>query len=1137
MALTLKSERQLQAEILARLISQLGLNDVNPGSVIDVITQAVAQQDFALYYQIAQVSRLVDIDALTGSDLDAKAFEYGLSRNQPEKATGTITIFRPAGFVKVATTFYAGSPSPIANDTIIDVNDASNVLIGSSGTLILGRGTNNEEEVPYVVSPVDNTTYWRFTLASPLTKDHAVEETVILKQGNDEVILAGTIVIVPATGVSAEIRFETQNDVVLLSGEDRLTGVEIRAVEAGSSGNISVGAIDGEAAFPTAPFPGARARNETKITTGRDLESDDELRDRIKNYIQGVTRAVKQAILNAIVGLVDPETAKRVVSASIILPIDVAGDVKVYIDDGTGFEPSFLSQGFETVLESSTGGEQRLQIDKFPVVKAQIESNSPEPYNMSSGPLTLDFQVGNISETVTFNPADFRFPEISTAEEIVSVINDRSNLIEARTSQIGKYVLITAKADVNEAIQVTGGSSQAQLNFPVDRKETLNLYIDDVKQSKDGQTATLDSRNQSPYNLDTVGPYPHNLTLIVDGKSANPQTATIQAADVANTAAVTVAEMCAVINRDIAGVLAIGIENNTKVRIVSLTKLSESSKLQVTGGSMNNSLNGLNFVTTQQSGEDGDYVFNRELGIIQLATPLTANQNVTAGSRFTRAKFVAGNYELYSPTTGQTLVIVVDGGANQTITFDGTFAAGKTAQETADFINLTLRGASASVRTLGGLNYLMITTNTYGPTGSLRITSASTANSSFNFQTDVTQTSTPPNKAYLVSGNAGPFDFVENDSLVVVMNNDIVNSTYAVQMNYNAPVTTSTSTSQFRASALTSIFPIQDQLEDYYVAFKSGPNTGSGDLDAVALQGGGVARYHFSTVPVNMADFAIGDLFSAQDLTASENNGYFLILGIGADYVDVQNAAAVVAAGEAGTGMLSQRRQISAYNNLNGQIDVSSPFSVAPAVSNPLFVIPSTVNNVVDYMNNTKITSLSLKAVIEGAENNTKVQISSKAEGSDGYVQVTGGNANKEFGFTTVLFRGLAAYSFWTGLLALVEKTIYGDDSDLASFPGYGAAGITFRVLAPTVKSVEVELDVTLAEGVTISSLENDIKSAVTGYINTLGVGDDVIIERIRAAVIAISGITDVVINSPTANIAIADNEVARIADPDVLIG
>lgn len=1137
MALTLKSERQIQAEILARLISQLGLNDVNPGSVADVLTQAVAQQDFALYYQIAQVSRLVDIDALTGSDLDNKAFEYGISRTQPEKATGTITIFRPTGFQKVSTTFYAGSPAPISGDMVIDVNDASNALIGSSGTLILGRGTNNEEEVPYVLAPTDNVTYWRFQLSAALTKDHAVEETVILKQGNDEVILAGTIILVPATGVSSEIRFETQNDTVLQAGEDRVTGVEIKAVEAGSSGNISVGAIDGESAFPNPPFSGARAKNEIKITTGRDLETDDELRDRIKNYIQGVTRAVKQAIYNAIVGLVDPETAKRVVSAAIILPIDVAGDVKVYIDDGTGFEPSFLSQGFETVLESSTGGEQRLQIDKFPVVKAQVESNSAEPYNMSSGALTLTFEVGNISESVTFNPADFRFPEIATAEEIVAVINDRANLLEARTSQIGKYCQITAKTDTNEALRVSGGSANAILNFPTDVKETLNLYVDDVKLSKDGQTATLDSRNQSPYNLDTVGPYPHTLTIEVDGKTANPQTATMNASDVVNTAAVTVAEMCAVLNRDLVGITALPIENNTRVRLVSLTKLSDKSKLRVTGGSLNNSLNGMNFISTEVTGEDGDYVFNRELGVIQLAQPLTANQNVTAGSRFTRAKFVAGNYELYSPTNGQTLVIQVDNGADQTVVFDNTFAAGKTAQETANFINASLVGGSASVRTLGGLNYLMITTNTYGPSGALRIRSTSTANSSFNFQTDVTQTSTPPNKAYLVSSNAGPYDFVENDSLVVVMNNDIVNSTYSVLMNYNAPVTAASSTTQFSASSLNQIFPNAGQLIDFYVAFKGGANTTPATIDNVTLQGGGVARYQFVPAPGTIADYQAGDLFSAQDMTASENNGYFLIMAVGADYVDVLNTTAVVAAGEIGTGKLSQRRRVTGYNNLTGEITVGIGFVTPPAVADQAFVIPSTVDNVVAYMNNTKLTSLSLKAVIEAAEGNTKIQISSKAEGSDGYVQVTGGNANKQFMFTTVLYRGLAAYSYWTGLLALVHKTVYGDDSDLASYPGYGAAGITFRILAPTVKSVEVELDVTLAEGVTISSLENDIKSAVTGYINTLGVGDDVIIERIRAAVIAISGITDVVINAPTANIAIADNEVARIADPDVLIG
>jgi hypothetical protein len=552
---------------------------------------------------------------------------------------------------------------------------------------------------------------------------------------------------------------------------------------------------------------------------------------------------------------------------------------------------------------------------------------------------------------------------------------------------------------------------------------------------------------------------------------------------------------------------------------------------------MNNSINGLNFVTAEEVGTDADYIFNRELGIIQLNKALVANQNVTAGSQFTRAKFIAGNPELYAPANGETLVINVDAGVDQVVTFDATFGAGKTAQQTADFINAQLQGATATVRTIGGLNYLQIATNTYGTNGSIKIKSTSTGNAAFNFETDVVHQSTPPNKAYLISANVGPYNFAENDSLVVVMNNDIVNSTYSVLMNYADVVSTAVSTSAFRAAALTSIFPVSGLLVDYFVAFKNGPNTGSAALTSVTPQGGGVARYTFTTAPVNIGIFAAGDLFKADALNNSENNGNFVALAIGADYVDVQNSDAVVSTGETGAGTLSQRRQVSAYNNLNGQITVSSPFTNSPVVGNNLIVIPSTVENVVAYMNNTKISSISLKAVIESAAAGTKVQISSKQEGSDGYVQVTGGNANDDFGFSTVLYRGLAAYSYWTGLLDLVHRTIYGDDSDLASFPGFGAAGITFRILAPTVRQVSVTLKVTLAEGVTISSLENDIKSAVTGYINTLGVGEDVIVERLRAEVIAIPGITDVVVTDPTGNIAIADNEKAAIADPDVLIG
>jgi uncharacterized phage protein gp47/JayE len=1135
--LELKSERQIQNDILAVLIAELGLNDINRGSVVDVLTRAVAQEQFSLYYQIAQVSRLADIEAITGDDLDLKAFEYGLTRRESSEAKGVVTIKRAEGFEKVSTTFYAGSPSPIAGDTLIDVNDASNPLIGTSGTLIIGRGTNNEEEVTYSTAPINNLNFFRFNLDAPLNNDHALEETVILKQGSDETVLAGTTVVVPATGTSPEIRFSIDNDVTLLSGEAEVTNVGVTALEPGTDGNIPVGAIKGVQAFPNPPFPGARATNESKFTTGQDRETDDELRDRIKDAIPALSRGVKQAIQNAIVGLVDVDSAKRVVSASIILPEEEAGDVKVYIDDGTGFEPTFVSQGFETILRDSTGGERRLQIDNFPIAKAQVESNNGETYDLSAVPLTLDIEVGTLSETITFNASDFRFPDIATAEEVVTAINNKSTLVEARTSNGGTFVVISAKVDENESLQVTGGSANSVIGFPTDRKNTLNLYLDDILLSKDGATATLDSGNSAPFNLQAVGAYPHDLDVVVDGKSANTQTASIALSDVADPANVTVEEIATVINRDIAGLTAFGINSDSKLRLESNTKLSSNSKIEVTGGTMNDATDGLNFSTTEVSGIDGDYTFNRELGIVELSESLGVNKTVTAGSLFTRGKLRASSPELYSPANGETLVISVDGGANQTVTFDTTFTGGKTAEQTALFINDQLEGATAIVREIGGQNFLEINTNTYEVSGSIEIKSASTANSSFGFDLDTVNNSADPNKAFKVSGNSGPYEFAENDNLVVVLDNDIQNSTFSVNMNYVDAVTGGTSTTVFESSGLTSIFLETDEIEDYYAAFTSGANTTSGGIESVSDEGGGTFRYTFDTAPTDLANYAAGDLVKITDLDDSDNNTNAVITAVGASYFEITNPDGVSATLQTGNAVLSQRRQVTTYDEVTGEITVGTAFSNTPANGDDLIVIPSTVQNLVEYMNNTKITSISLKADVSGVENNSKVQISSKKDGSDGYVQITGGSANDELDFNSDLIRGVQAYNYWTGLLELVHRTIYGDDENLESFPGVGAAGITFRVLAPTVTQVSVEMNVTLREGISIASLENEIKSAVSGYINSLGVGEDVIIEEIRAAVINISGITDVDLSVPENNIPVADNEIARVSDPDILIG
>ncbi len=1137
MALTLKSERRIQQEIIARILSQLGITDINAGSVLDVLTQAIAQQDFSLYYAIAQISRLSDIDTLSGEDLDNRAFEYGMERFKAEKTKGLIFLLREDTFEKVSTTFYAGSSSAVTGDSTINVNDASNALYSTSGTLILGRGTNNEEEVDYSIAPVDNTTYWTFSLNTPLTKDHSIEETVILKQGNDEIVLSGTSVIVQATGISEEVKFTTDEDLTLLSGEDELEDVEVTAVDAGSSGNIPVGAINGTGSLPNPPFTGARAHNGQKFTTGRDIETDDELRDRIKNYIQGITKAVKQALLNAIVGLVDPVTAKRVVSASIVLPTEERGDVRIYLDDGDVSEPTYEDVGFETVRSNSTGGEKRLQVDNFPVSKAQIECLTEETYDFSTAPLTLQYEVGTISETITFETDDFRSPSAATAEEVVAVINDKSTLLEARTSRVGKYVLITAEVDVNESIRVTGGTANAVLNFSTDRKDTINVYVDDEKLSKDGQTATLDSGNEAPYDLLAIGSYPHTLTIVVDGKTANSLTATIDTPDVVDPSAVTVQEIIAVLNRDLVGMISTSINSGTKVRLQSLTLLSSSSKLHVTGGTLNNVTNGLNFSTSEVVGINGDYVFNRELGIIQLAQSLGANQNVTLNSRFTRAKLRASSAENYSPSNGQTLVISIDEGGDQTITFDSSFVSGLSAQLTANFINTQLLGGTAVVREVGGLNYLEIRTNTYSTDGSIEIKSSSTGNAPFSFTLDTEVSSNSPNKSYVVSGNSEPFDFAKDDALVVIVDNNIVDNTYNIIMSRNGTITNAVSNTTFRDSSLTAIFTTTDILKDFYVAFVSGVNTDTGTITDVSDEGAGVARYSYTVPPTNISDFNTGDMFMVTDLDDSENNGNFIITNVGADYVEVSNSNLVEATSQTGTGLLGQRRRVSTYNKTTGEIVVTTNFTNATQLGDTFVVLPSTIENLVSYMNNTKITSLSLKAVIEGVEDDSKLQISSQQDGSKGYIQVSGGNANGKLGFSIDLIRGLYAYNYWTGLVKLVHKTVYGDDSDLLSFSGVGAAGITFRILMPTIKQIVIELNVTLKEGISLLALENEIKSAVTGYVNTLGVGEDLVVERIRAAVIEIPGIVDVEINDPIANIAISDNEKVFVSDPDILIG
>jgi len=1121
--LILKSKNQILASMISKLLADTGVNDLNPGSVVVTLLELAAAEDFQQYYQLLNIIRNYNLDTTTGADLDNRATEFGLTRNKALAANGLVTIYRQAGFQKVSTALYTGFPAPLAGDTVLRVNDASNALYGTSGTLIVGRGTSVEEQVTYSSAPLNVTNYWEFTV-SPLSNNHTLGESVILKQDITVSISAGTLLVVPATSNSPQLQFSVDQDTVLLTGEAQVDNIAVTCTTPGSIGNIPIEAINGTDAFSSPPFPGARATNLSKFTNGRDLEQDDDLRNRIKNVIQSLSKGTARSILTDIVGLVDPNTAKRVVSANIIEPTSNQDPVKVYIDDGTGFEPSFLSQGFESVVTQASGGESRLQLDQFPLVKAQVESAAAEPYDLSSGPTTLSYQVGIASETITIYPADFIFPNSATAQDIVAVINSRSTLLEARTAEVGSTMVLAALSDTNEDIQITGGTANSIFLFPTAKKSTLLLYKDDVLLSKDGSTAFVDSL-AGPYNFPFLGASPWVFNLIVDGKSANTISVSLVPGDFVNPSVATVQEVVTKFNATIPGATA-SVINGNAIRISSNTELSSKSIIQVTGGSANTLLQ---FSLTTVMGTNSDYILNRELGQLQLVAPLTSDQLVTAGSQYTRAHLRCLSSELYSIISGQTLKVIVDGGSLQTIAFPST--GSYTASQVAGFINASLLGATALSRDIGGVHYLEINTNSYNSAfGSLQITSASTA-TGILFTYNTTVTNEIPNKAYLVSSITGPYGFVQGDNLVVIVDNKSSTNTFNVVLNYLGNVTSVSGASQFSCLPFNIPFSTTGALNNFYAVFTSGVNTTTGSIASVANAGGSTFQYNFSSLPGSLSQFNIGDQVTFSGLSNLNNNGSFVITGIslaGNGYVRVTNSLGVAEPSASGSAKLGNRRPINAYNGLTGAITVSPAFPLAPGLGDTFIVIPSTLSNLVYYMNNLRVTSLSLVSVVQAVNNNTQLQISSIQEGSNGYINVTGGSANLKLGFSTTQLQGLAAYNYYTGLTKIVNQTIYGDDTDLVTYPGVGAAGVNFQILAPTVNEIEVNVILTLSEGVSISSVQDNVLSAITGYINGLGIASPVIVSEIIDVVMNLPNVVDVKVVAPTVNIQIKDNELAR---------
>jgi uncharacterized phage protein gp47/JayE len=664
----LSSKEQIYGQLIDSILADSDvLTDTNEGSVLDSICQAVASVGFKLTADMIQMVTSLSIDRASGDILKRIANDERVPIFSATRATGLITI-TDTSFQKIEDKIFPGLPAPVAGTNVIYIIDGSK--FPSTGQIYIGRGTTSVEgPIPYTsITPLPNPSnpdYWSIQLSTPTTKFHNLGESVILAQGGNRVIPALTQVQTKQGVVAEVVTFSTSQPATILDGEVQVTEVPVVASQAGTIGNVPRGAITEILGLSFS----ASCFNNEPFTDAVDDDTDDVLRDRIKAYRQLKARGTEPAILAAAVGVTSAEEKKRVVTANIKRQ-PVAEQILV-IDDGTGYQPIDSGIGREQIIDDALGNEVDLQLSNPMVVKASVKTLNQQPFDIQGGQ-TLEIEISGENVPVhTFQDSEFRVFRAATAFEVAASINASPlNLpYYARVVDGGTRVQIIAKTR-NEIRVKESSTANKGLNFPTNKVYTLRLYKDDVALYQDGLDAAVESAPQPNWGQISSGDkisYVVDNTITVTTPITNNlfqkygPTLTVNSSQPI--------DIWAKVLTDVMPGVEVSVINQ-KLRFQSRSGKSSNASIKIITDDPNATIGSAMFpnqnIVNEATGQTSDYILNLKTGQIQLAKPLAVNQKITAGSRFTRARFETNAFTSSSISLGGIgrMFAVIDGNAS-----------------------------------------------------------------------------------------------------------------------------------------------------------------------------------------------------------------------------------------------------------------------------------------------------------------------------------------------------------------------------------------------------------------------------------------------------------------------------------------
>lgn len=654
-----RSFSQILSDMLDVFLSRSGLISLKIGPILGIL-EAASQSDVRSTQDVWNALQTNSVDNLSGDELQTEAMDEDVAIIAAQASSGNVN-FTDVTFNKISTVVFQGAAAPIPGTTALIVANASN--FPATGSVYIGRDTvNYEGPIAYsAITAGPSDLYYTLTLSSGVTKFHNVGESVILAQGGNRNIAAGTIVQTPQSNGTVTVQFSTLYNSVLLDGENLLTGVLVVCQTPGSIGNVSVGAIS---QVLSQPFVGATVSNPSAFTNGFDTESDDSLRERIKNARASRTQGTALAITSGIQGIYSTSDNKTLVSSSLVT--QPGAPTTLYIDDGTGYQETVQGVAQEILIESALGGEQLFQLaSPRPTAKAFLTTTSVAPFPLISGN-ALAVLVGGVLTQHVFSSDQFNSISNATAFEVASSINsDPTILFSARLSDDSTTITIFARSDVNEDLEVVpAGDSDANdaLAFPTLKVYTLRLFKNDVLLYKDGIEASLLSNPQSSWSSTITSG--DTLIIQIDGTAA--QTITVSNSDFINnntgytsvSATNTLTSWATVLNTKVAG--ATFTVSTNKLQVISNLGANSRAQVSITGGTLTTKNM---FPIALATGANDDYTLDRNLGQLRLTNPLLPGDQLVAATSYTRAYIQSPSIPSANVVLGATgnLWFVIDG--------------------------------------------------------------------------------------------------------------------------------------------------------------------------------------------------------------------------------------------------------------------------------------------------------------------------------------------------------------------------------------------------------------------------------------------------------------------------------------------